>query len=156
MIGESFERASYHFKAIISLIGDQQLGICNTSILLTHKQMCPHHGCIPIQGRSMRAINNHGYQNTTYINVIKDSNLGHYYHKYNVDLCQNEHKFEHSNDHTYVDPCQDFIQYTPSQPREKKYECFQTDTQGLHLVFHKVRFYPCDYNDPKSNIVETT
>ena len=65
MIGKSFERASYHFEARISLIGGQQLGICNTSILLTHEQMCPHHGYIPIQGRSMRDINKHGYYNTT-------------------------------------------------------------------------------------------
>ena len=31
-----------------------------------------------------------------------------------------------------------------------------TNTQGLRLVFHKVRFYPCDYNDLESNMVETT
>ena len=62
MIGERFERASYHFEARISLIKyHHQLVICNTSILLTHDQMCPHHGCILVQGISMRDINKHGY-----------------------------------------------------------------------------------------------
>ena len=30
------------------------------------------------------------------------------------------------------------------------------DTQVLHLVFHKVRSYPCDYNALMSNMVENT
>ena len=88
MIGESFERASYHFEARIDLIRDYQPDICNTSILSTHEQMCLHHGYRPIQGRSMRQIKKHGYQNTSQIHVIEDSNLGHSYQKYTVDLCQ--------------------------------------------------------------------
>ena len=62
MIGDIFERASYHFEERIRLIEDHhQLGICNTLILLTYDQMYPHHGYRPIQGRSMREINKHGY-----------------------------------------------------------------------------------------------
>ena len=125
MMGESFERASYPFEARICLIEDHhQPGICNASILLTHEQMCPHHGCRPIQGRSMREINKRGYQNTMQIHVIEDSNLGHSYQKYTVDLCQIIFKFEYIHDHKNVDPCQDFIQYTPSQPGEKSMSSF--------------------------------
>ena len=62
MIGESFEREIYHFEARISLIEDHnQPGIYNTSIILNHEKMCPHHGCKPIQVISMRDINKHGY-----------------------------------------------------------------------------------------------
>ena len=31
-----------------------------------------------------------------------------------------------------------------------------TNTQGLCLVFHKLQFYPCDYNVLMLNMVETT
>ena len=67
----------------------------------------------------------------------------------------NEHKFEHNHEYTNVDPCWYLIQYTPLQPREKSMSDL-TDTQGLRLIFHKVLFYPCDYNDMRSNMVETT
>ena len=67
----------------------------------------------------------------------------------------NDHKFEHSHDHTNVDPCLDFIQYTSITTWGDKTWVILTNTQGLHLVFHKIRFYPCDYNDLKSNMVET-
>ena len=66
MLGEIFEIESYHFEARNRLIEDHhQLGICNTSILLTHNQMPHHHGCRPIQDRSMREMEKHGYWNTT-------------------------------------------------------------------------------------------
>ena len=38
MIGESFERASYHFEERRILIEDHQAGIYNTSILLNHEK----------------------------------------------------------------------------------------------------------------------
>ena len=77
----------------------------------------------------------------------------HSYQTYIVDLCHidanlsttmNIQMWIHARTHTN----------TPSQPGENN-ECLTT-TQGLHLVFHNGQFYPCDYNDPKSNMVETT
>ena len=79
--------------------------------------------------------------------------FGHSFQTYNVDLCHTDANLSttmniqmwiHARTHTN----------TPSQPGESN-ECL-TNTQGLHLVFHNVRFYPCDYNDLKSNMVETT
>ena len=65
MIDDSFVRESYHFEARNPLIEDHhQLGFYNTSVLLTHIQLTPHHGCRPIQGQSMRDTNKHGYYNT--------------------------------------------------------------------------------------------
>ena len=42
---------------------------------------------------------------------------------------------------------------TPSQPDERN-ECLP-NSQGICLIFHKVPFYPCDYNFLMSNMVET-
>ena len=154
MIGEIFDRASYHFEARVGMIEDQhQPGICNTSKLLTREQICLHHGCRPIQRISMGKINKHGYQNTAQIHVIEVSNLGHSYQKYTVYLCQRDANLStnmniqmwiHARTRTNI----------PFQPGEIN-ECLTT-TQCLRLVFHKVRLYPCDYNDLKSNMVETT
>ena len=82
MIGERFERESYEFKARINLIRDNQPGICNTSILLTHKRMCPHDGCRPIKYRSMREINKHGLL------------------EYNVDPCEEDSNLDIATRHT--------------------------------------------------------
>ena len=125
MIGESFERESYHFEARISLIGDHhQPGIYNTSILLTHEQMCPHHGCRQIQGRSMREINNHGQQNTAQIHVIEDSNLGHSYQKYTVDLCQMNTKSSTAMAIQMWIHAGTSYNILPSQPEEKAMSSF--------------------------------
>ena len=62
--------------------------------------------------------------------------FGHSYQTYNVDLCHTDTNMRttmniqmwiHARSHTY----------TPSQPGESN-ECL-TDTQGLRLVFNKVR-----------------
>ena len=124
MIGDIFERAIYHFEERIDLIREHQIGICNTSILLNHEQMCPHHGYKPIQGRSMREINNHGYQNTTQIHVIEDSNLGHSYQKYTIDLCQMN---TNSSTSMIIQPwihAGTSYNILPSQPREKDMSAF--------------------------------
>ena len=63
-------------------------------------------------------------------------------------------KFEHIHEHTNVYPCYD--SYKILHRNLGKEMSALIDTQGLRLVFYKVRFYPCDYNDLKSNMVETT
>ena len=87
--------------------------------------------------------------------MIEDSNLDIATPDIQPRSMSYRHKFEHSHDHTNVDPCWYFIQYTPSQPGEKAMSALK-NIQGLLLVFHKVQFYPCDYNVMKSNKVETT
>ena len=81
--------------------------------------------------------------------------FGHSYQTYNVDLCHTDANMStimniqmwiHARTHTI---------YSIATWGER-YECFHIDTRGLHLVFHKVRSYLCDYNDLKSNMVETT
>ena len=83
----------------------------------------------------------------------KKLKFGHIYQTYNVDLCHTEANLStatniqmwiHARTHTN----------TPSQPGESNERLI--NTQGIRLIFHKVRFYPCDYNDLKSNMVETT
>ena len=111
-IGESFERTSYHFEVRVSLIGEcHQVGICNTSILLTHSQTSPHHGCRPIQGRSMRKMNKHGYQNTMQIHV-KETQTWTYLPDIQCISISCRHKFQHNNDHSNVDPCQESYKYS--------------------------------------------
>ena len=87
-IGESFERASYHFEERISLIRDHQLGISNTSILLTPKKNV----CSSWLQTNTRKI--HERDKKPWLleyNVDpcdRGLKLGHSYHIYNVYLCR--------------------------------------------------------------------
>ena len=81
--------------------------------------------------------------------------FGHSYQTYNVDLCHTDANMSTATDIQMWIHARNHTKYSITTWGES-YECFQTDTQGLRLVFHKVQFYPCDYNDLMSKMVETT
>ena len=67
----------------------------------------------------------------------------HSYQTYNVDLFHTNENLS-TTMNIQCGSMLGLIQNTPSQPRERNEHL--TYTQGIHLVLHKVRIYPCDYN----------
>ena len=57
-------------------------------------------------------------------------------HSYNIQCISMSYrcKFEHSHNHTNVDPCWYFIQYTPSQPGEKAMSVFNKYPGSLYRL----------------------
>ena len=110
------------------------------------------HGCSSLAWIYFVLVYNHGYQNTTQTHVKKTQTWTQL-PTIQCILCHTDANLSttitikmwiHARTHTN----------TPLQPRESNEHL--TDTQGLRIVFNKVRFYPCDYNVLMSNMVETT
>lgn len=80
--------------------------------------------------------------------------FGHSYQTYNVDLCHIDENMSTTTNTQMWIHARTYTKYFIATWGNQW--ALLTDTQGLCLVFHKVRFYPCDYNDLMSNMVETT